>query len=145
MDAGMNILRFNMANDDLKTHEENYDKFEEAKKKKPEKNVAVLVDCKGPEIVTGMNRDNKVIEIQQGQSLKIVIDVTMDGDNQKINCSYKELPNSVNVGSPIFIDEGRLVCEVIEVQDVSLLLVFFITEIHIYRKLLLFCAKTLIV
>ena len=64
MDAGMNILRFNMANDDLKTHEENYDKFDEAKKKKPEKNVAVLVDCKGPEIVTGMNRDNKVIEIQ---------------------------------------------------------------------------------
>lgn len=115
MDAGMNILRFNMANDDLKTHEENYDKFDEAKKKKPEKNIAVLVDCKGPEIVTGMNRDNKVIEIQQGQSLKIVIDVTMDGDNQKINCSYKELPNSVNVGSQIFIDDGGLVCEVIEV------------------------------
>jgi pyruvate kinase len=41
----------------------------------------------------------------------------MDGDNQKINCSYKELPNSVNVGSPIFIDDGGLVCEVIEVQD----------------------------
>jgi len=30
MDSGMNICRFNMGSDDLKTHEENLDKFKEA-------------------------------------------------------------------------------------------------------------------
>jgi len=76
-----------------------------------------MLDTKGPEILTGQNRDNKAIDLQKGQTLRIVTDINMDGDNQKINCSYKNLPNTVSVGSTIFIDDGGLTCKVTEVQD----------------------------
>ena len=52
--------------------------------------------------------------------LKIVIDLADYGDNTKIVCSYKELPQTVNVGSLIYIADGSLTCKVTEVHDVSL-------------------------
>jgi pyruvate kinase len=78
-----------------------------------------MLDTKGPEILTGNNRDNKVIEIVAGQSLKIVIDYAIDGDSTKIACDYKSLPKTVSVGSMIYIAEGTLTCEVTEIHEVS--------------------------
>jgi len=49
--------------------------------------------------------------------LKIVIDQADYGDNTKIVCSYKELPQTVNVGSLIYIADGSLTCKVTEVHD----------------------------
>ena len=52
--------------------------------------------------------------------LKIVVDQADYGDNTKIVCSYKELPQTVNVGSLIYIADGSLTCKVTEVHDVSI-------------------------
>jgi len=65
IDAGMDIARFN-CNADLRTLQENYDNLRAAMNQRKEKNIAVMVDLKGPEIITGMNRDNKPIELIQG-------------------------------------------------------------------------------
>jgi len=51
-------------------------------------------------------------------SLKIVHDRAIDGDNQKVACSYPKLPMTVRVGSPLFIG-GGLKCEITETHDVS--------------------------
>lgn len=51
-----------------------------------------MLDTKGPEIRTGLNRDNKSIDLVSGQTLKICIDYAIEGDNTKIACSYKSLP-----------------------------------------------------
>ena len=40
-----------------------------------------MVDLKGPEILTGPNRDSKPIDLQAGQSLKICVDMAVEGDN----------------------------------------------------------------
>jgi pyruvate kinase len=79
-----------------------------------------MLDTKGPEIRTGFLRDNKPIDITSGQKLKIVTDYAIEGDNTKIACSYKSLPITVSVGSVIFIADGSLTCEVVEVHDVSI-------------------------
>ena len=79
-----------------------------------------MLDTKGPEIRTGLNRDNKPIDIQSGQTLKICIDYAIEGDNTKIACSYKSLCKTVNVGSVILIADGSLSCEVTEIHDVSI-------------------------
>ena len=50
-----------------------------------------MLDTKGPEIRTGLNRDNKPIDLVSGQTLKIFIDYAIEGDNTKIACSYKSL------------------------------------------------------
>jgi pyruvate kinase len=76
-----------------------------------------MLDTKGPEVRTGFLRDNKPIDIVSGQSLKILTDYEIEGDNTKITCSYKNLPKSVKVGGLIYIADGSLTCEVTEVHN----------------------------
>ena len=71
-----------------------------------------MLDTKGPEIKTGNTSGQKDIHLEAGQTLKIVTDFAIEGDNQKIACSFKNLPTTVSVGSTIFIDDGNLTCEV---------------------------------
>ena len=79
-----------------------------------------MLDTKGPEIRTGMLRDNKPVDLIAGQELLIVTDYSIEGDSKKISCSYKSLPISVSAGSTIYIADGSITCEVTEVFDVRI-------------------------
>ena len=82
IDAGMNVARLNFSHGDHKTHGQSVENLKEALKQRPDKEVAVMLDTKGPEIRTGMLRDNKPIEITAGQALKICTDYAIEGDNK---------------------------------------------------------------
>ena len=49
----------------------------------------------------------------------IVTDTAMEGDATRVSTNYSQLPDTVQVGSKILIDNGALECEVTEVQEVS--------------------------
>ena len=119
IDAGMNVARLNFSHGDHKTHGQSVENLREALKQRPDKQVAIMLDTKGPEIRTGMLRDNKPIELVADQTLKIVIDYDIEGETKQIACSYKALPQTVHVGSIIYIADGSLTCEVAEVHEVS--------------------------
>ena len=72
-----------------------------------------MLDTKGPEIRTGM-QGGKSIEVVAGQTLEIVTDYAIEGNNERIACSYKSLPQSVQVGSVIYIADGSLTVKVTE-------------------------------
>jgi len=76
-----------------------------------------MLDTKGPEIRTGLLRDNKPVDLVIGQELLIVTDYSIEGDNKRIACSYKSLPQTVSVGGTIFIADGSLTCEVAEILE----------------------------
>ena len=78
-----------------------------------------MLDTKGPEIRTGILKENKPVELVAGQELQIVTDYAIEGDNTRIACSYKSLPETVSIGSTIFIADGSLTCEVTEIMEVS--------------------------
>lgn len=78
-----------------------------------------MLDTKGPEIRTGLLKDHQPVEFVQGQDLEIVTDYAIEGDNTRIACSYKSLPETVQVGSIIYIADGSLTCEVKEIMEVS--------------------------
>jgi pyruvate kinase len=80
-----------------------------------------MLDTKGPEIRTGLLRDNKPIDLTAGQELLIVTDYSIEGDNKRIACSYKSLPQTVAVGSTIFIADGAITCEVAEIFEVIII------------------------
>jgi len=120
LDAGMNVARCNFSHGDHKTHGQSLENLQEALKQRPDKTCAVMLDTKGPEIRTGLLRDSKPIELVANQTLKIVIDYAIEGDNTKIACSYKSLPTTVSPGSTIFIADGSLTCEVVSCHDVSI-------------------------
>ena len=92
-----------------------------------------MLDTKGPEIRTGTLRDAKPVDLIANQELLIVTDYSIEGDNKKIACSYKSLPQSVQIGSTIFIADGSITCEVIEIFDVSILLIY---HNNLYRVVL---------
>jgi hypothetical protein len=78
-----------------------------------------MLDTKGPEIRTGLLVDHQPIELVAGQTLQIVTDYAIEGDNTRIACSYRALPETVQVGSTIYVADGALTCEVTEIQEVS--------------------------
>jgi pyruvate kinase len=94
------------------------DNLREALKQRPDKHCAIMLDTKGPEIRTGINKEGKPIKFVKGQSLEIVTDYSIEADNTRIACSYKSLPESVQVGGTIFIADGSLTCEVTEILEV---------------------------
>ena len=74
-----------------------------------------MLDTKGPEIRTGALVDAMPVDIVVGQTLQIVTDYAIEGDNTRIACSYRALPETVQVGSIIYINDGKLTCEVTEI------------------------------
>lgn len=120
IDAGMNVARLNFSHGDHKSHGQQVANLNEALKQRPHKTVGLMLDTKGPEIRTGILKDGKNISLTLGQELEISTDYTLEGDNTRITCSYKNLPKSVKVGSTIFIADGSLTCKVTSIDEVSI-------------------------
>ena len=78
-----------------------------------------MLDTKGPEIRTGVTRDNELIDFLQGQEIDILTDFTLECDQTRITCSYKSLPTTVKPGDTILIADGNLSCEVKECYEDS--------------------------
>lgn len=78
-----------------------------------------MLETKGPEIRTGVLKDGKDHEIASGTTLEIFTDYAIEGDYSRIACNYKNLPQSVSVGSVVCIGDGVVQAEVIEVAEVS--------------------------
>lgn len=63
----MNIARFDFSTDsDIKTHADCLENLSFARQQRPEKNVSVLMDTKGPVIYTGYLRDSKPADLIAG-------------------------------------------------------------------------------
>ena len=58
IDAGMNTARFNFSHGDHKGHGECLARVREAAAARPEKNLGILLDTKGPEIRTGFFKES---------------------------------------------------------------------------------------
>eukprot|EP00967_Tisochrysis_lutea_P047868 scaffold58350_cov31-Tisochrysis_lutea.AAC.1 len=123
--AGMNTARFNFSHGDHEGHGECLKRVREAAARVPERNVAILLDTKGPEIRTGFFKPecNKKIHIKKGSTVELTTDYSFLGDETKFACTYEKLPSSVTPGSLILIADGSLVLKVQECKEISVLCV----------------------
>ena len=103
---GMAVARINMSH---QTQEEHKKRADTVKKLREELNlpVALLLDTKGPEIRTGVFKDNKKYELVQGQCFILTTD-DIEGTNEKCSISFKSLPKEVSNGSTLLIDDGLI-------------------------------------
>lgn len=132
IDAGMNIARLNFSHGDHADHGATVERIRQAMKLRPGKNVAILLDTKGPEIRTGYFREDvgDKIDLVQGQELKLVVDYSFKGDKTCIALSYDKLCKSVKPGSIILCADGSLSLKVKEVGSD-----FVVTEVQNSIKL----------
>jgi pyruvate kinase len=117
IDAGMNVARLNFSHGDHATHGETLSRLRGALASRPHKNIAVMLDTKGPEIRTGFLKDHANVTIHKGSLLELTTDYDFIGDETKIAVSYAELPQSVVVGGAVLVADGSLVLKIVEVHD----------------------------
>ncbi len=123
IDAGMNVARFNFSHGDHKGHGECLARVREAAAQRPNRNLGILLDTKGPEIRTGFFKEecNKKIHLKAGAAVEITTDYSYKGDETKFACTYEKLPTSVKPGSTILIADGSLVLTVTECKATSVI------------------------
>lgn len=111
--AGMNVARLNFSHGDFNEHGARIINIREAAKIAG-KNVAILLDTKGPEIRTH-TMENGTIELLSGSELMISMEEVV-GTTEKISVTYPGLIHDVHVGSTILLDDGLIGLEVIHLD-----------------------------
>jgi len=115
--AGMNVARLNFSHGDFEEHGNRIKNIRQACEEL-NKTVAILLDTKGPEIRTG-KLEVEPIELVQDEYITLTTEDIL-GDKNRISITYKELPNDVQVGSTILIDDGLIGLTVVEIQGTEI-------------------------
>lgn len=119
MKGGMNVARLNFSHGN---HEEHGMRIRNIREAAAElgANVAIMLDTKGPEIRTGVLKESKV-ELVEGQKITFTTE-EIEGSAERVSVSYHGLPEDLEVGSTILIDDGLIECRVEAIEG---------TEIHV--------------
>ncbi|MBP3453800.1 MAG: pyruvate kinase [Clostridia bacterium] len=112
--AGMDVARFNFSHD---IHENHLKRYNEVCRLREELGlpIATMLDTKGPEIRIGTFADKRV-QLQAGQLFTLTTE-DIQGDDERVSVTYKDLPRDVQVGSRILIDDGLVGMTVERVTD----------------------------
>ncbi|MBM7620564.1 pyruvate kinase [Bacillus tianshenii] len=110
IDAGMNVSRLNFSHGDFEEHGARIRNIREASERTG-KNVAILLDTKGPEIRTHTMQDG-AIELEAGKEIILSMEEVI-GTTEKFSISYPGLMEDVEIGSRILLDDGLIGLEVI--------------------------------
>ena len=112
---GMDVARFNFSHGD---HEEQKGRMDLLKQLREElhTNTAMLLDTKGPEIRTGKLKGGKKVTLEAGASFTLTTE-EIEGDASKVSITYKGLPEDVDRGSTILIDDGLIGLKVVSRTD----------------------------
>ncbi|UXY14439.1 pyruvate kinase [Chitiniphilus purpureus] len=111
--AGVNLVRLNFSHGTAQDHIDRAALVRELARK-TNRAIAVLVDLQGPKIRVGKFEEGKV-ELQKGDAF--ILDASCElGNQERVGLDYKELPNDVEVGAVLLLDDGRIVLEVTAVH-----------------------------
>lgn len=109
MQEGMNVARFNFSH---QSHEEHKKRLETVMRLREELDlpIATLLDTKGPEIRIKSFKNNK-ITLKKGDIFTLHTK-DIEGDENGVSITYKDLPNDIKIGNHILIDDGLCDLEV---------------------------------
>ncbi|CAJ1003657.1 pyruvate kinase [Brevibacillus aydinogluensis] len=103
--AGMNVARLNFSHGSHEEHAARIANIRQAARETG-KQVAILLDTKGPEIRTGTLAVDAV-ELQEGQTIVLTTE-DVPGTAERISITYADLPRDVKKGDTILIDDGLI-------------------------------------
>lgn len=113
LNAGVNMVRLNFSHGTAEDHINRAAGVREIAKKLG-RAVAVLVDLQGPKIRVGKFEKGKVT-LEKGA--KFILDAECQvGNLERVGLDYKELPNDVEAGAILLLNDGLIKMEVNEVR-----------------------------
>ncbi|MDD3252003.1 MAG: pyruvate kinase [Lachnospiraceae bacterium] len=118
IENGMDIARFNFSHGDYEEQKARLDMLKELREELGIP-VAALLDTKGPEIRTGLLKDEKKVTLVEGQTYTLTTREII-GDDQIGHINYDGLNEDVTAGNRILIDDGLIELTVLEVKGTDI-------------------------
>jgi pyruvate kinase len=110
--AGMNIARLNFSHGDFKSHEKTIQNLR-ASSQSTGKRLAIMADLPGPKMRIGQF-SKEPIELRIGDPFTLTTDNIL-GDLNRVSVSFSRLPQAVKPGDRLYLNDGLIQLEVIEV------------------------------
>ncbi|MFB9769521.1 pyruvate kinase [Lactiplantibacillus modestisalitolerans] len=117
IEAGANIFRFNFSHGDHAEHLDRLNKVHEAEKITG-KTVGIMLDTKGAEIRTTVQKDGKS-EYKIGDKVRITMDDSLETTHDKVAVTYDGLFDDVHVGGHVLFDDGLLDMKIDEKDEAN--------------------------
>jgi len=103
IENGMNVARLNFSHGDYEEQQARIDRIK-ALREKLGRPVPIMLDTKGPEFRIGMFKDGQ-IELKAGDRF-VFTSEDITGDAGRVSVSYKNLPQELEEGSIILVNDG---------------------------------------
>ncbi|KAL8393249.1 hypothetical protein RB595_003147 [Gaeumannomyces hyphopodioides] len=117
--AGLNVVRMNFSHGSYEYHQSVIDNARAAEKAMSGRQVAIALDTKGPEIRTGNTSGDQDLPISAGTELNFTTDekYATACDTENMYVDYKNITKVIEKGRTIYVDDGVLAFEVLNVVD----------------------------
>lgn len=117
LQAGMNVARLNFSHG---THEEHGRRISSIRRAAGEvgKNVAIMLDTKGPEIRLGYFKEEPVV-LSEGDRVTLTTQ-DIKGDKERIPITYPGLPGDVREGDTILVADGLIGLKVLSATETEI-------------------------
>ncbi len=112
--AGMNVARLNLSHGSFEGHHLMISRIRDVAANLGY-HVAIMIDTRGVEIRTGLLKNGKV-ELERGATFTLYSD-DKPGDEHGVSMTYTNLPQEVEIGAPILLDDGAIELQVQSVSD----------------------------
>ncbi|MGZ8143568.1 MAG: pyruvate kinase, partial [Methylosarcina sp.] len=115
-EAGIDVIRLNFSHGSADDHINRVQRVRDLSKKTGRR-VGILGDLQGPKIRIARFKDTKVL-LNEGQDF--ALDINLDanaGDNTQVGITYEPLAKEVKPGSRLLLDDGRIVLDVVNVDN----------------------------
>lgn len=138
--AGMNVARLNFSHNN---HEDHKKRIDTVKKVRQELGlpIALMLDTKGPEYRIKTFKDGK-ITLNEGDKFTFTAD-EIEGDETRVSINYKGLPNDLNEGDIILLNNGLMTFKVVSTTDTDVNCEVVVGGVLSDRKSMSFPNKTL--
>lgn len=114
IDNGLDVMRLNFSHGSHAEHKVRIETMRKASQLK-DKNIAILLDTKGPEIRTMLLVDSQEVALRANDTIILTTDQTHIGNYDKVAVTYSDLAKDVKRRDTILLDDGLVGLEVIDV------------------------------
>ena len=114
--AGMNVMRLNFSHGDYVEHGTRINNFRKVMQESG-KQLAILLDTKGPEIRTIKLEGGQDVDLVAGQDFTFTTNTDVIGNAQKVAVTYPGFALDLKPGNTILVDDGLIEMEVTETSE----------------------------